>query len=110
MAGIRFVSIQGLNTGTLDLTSTNWGHHIGVLGEQNMIYKEEESKRVQWIDPQPGVQLAWYKRYFDAPHGNDPVAIDMSRMGKGMVWVNGKSIGRYWVYYVSPLGKPTQTM
>lgn len=33
---------------------------------------------------------------FDAPLGVDPVALDLSSMGKGQAWVNGKHIGRYW--------------
>jgi len=47
--------------------------------------------------------------YFDAPEGHDPVAIRMNGMGKGMIWVNGKSIGRHWMSYLSPLGKPSQS-
>lgn len=30
-------------------------------------------------------------------------------MSKGMVWINGKSIGRYWVSFLSPIGKPSQS-
>lgn len=37
-----------------------------------------------------------FQAYFDAPEGNDPVALDMRSMGKGQVWINGQSIGRYW--------------
>lgn len=33
---------------------------------------------------------------FDAPAGNGSLALDLSSMGKGQVWVNGISIGRYW--------------
>ena len=33
---------------------------------------------------------------FNAPEGNDPLALDMSSMGKGQLWVNGESIGRHW--------------
>jgi hypothetical protein len=33
---------------------------------------------------------------FDAPEGNDPVAIGLGSMGKGQAWVNGHLIGRYW--------------
>lgn len=29
-------------------------------------------------------------------------------MGKGMIWVNGKSIGRHWMSFLSPLGTPSQ--
>lgn len=34
--------------------------------------------------------------YFDAPIGDEPLALDMSSMGKGQVWINGQSLGRYW--------------
>lgn len=33
----------------------------------------------------------------------------MNGMGKGQVWVNGKSIGRYWMSYLSPLNEPSQS-
>ena len=38
---------------------------------------------------------------FDAPSGNNPVAIDFTGLGKGEAWVNGQSIGRYWPTYVA---------
>ena len=33
---------------------------------------------------------------FNAPEGNDPLALDMGSMGKGIMWINGQSIGRHW--------------
>lgn len=33
--------------------------------------------------------------FFNAPAGNEPLALDMASMGEGQVWVNGESIGRY---------------
>lgn len=39
---------------------------------------------------------------FDAPDGNDPLALDFTGMGKGEAWVNGQSIGRYWPALSSP--------
>lgn len=39
--------------------------------------------------------------YFNAPEGVEPLAIDMKRMGKGQVWINGQSIGRYWTTFAS---------
>jgi len=33
----------------------------------------------------------------------------MTGMGKGMIWVNGQSIGRHWMSFVSHLGQPTQS-
>ncbi|PPR86719.1 hypothetical protein GOBAR_AA33971 [Gossypium barbadense] len=38
---------------------------------------------------------------FDAPTGNDPVALDFMGMGKGEAWINGQSIGRYWPAYIA---------
>lgn len=53
-------------------------------------------------------QIFFEQTRFDAPEGRDPVAIRMTGMGKGMIWVNGKNIGRYWMSYLSPLRKPSQ--
>ncbi|PKU64525.1 Beta-galactosidase 11 [Dendrobium catenatum] len=110
LAGIRSVAIQGLNTGTLDLTANGWGHKVGFRGEKLRIYSNEGVSRVQWTKAKSNVPITWYKRYFDTPHGTDPVIIDMSTMAKGLVWVNGEGIGRYWVSNLSPLGTPTQTV
>ncbi|GER50249.1 beta-galactosidase [Striga asiatica] len=85
------------------------GLPVGVEGEKMQLFTEEGSKKVKWASanasPSP---ITWYKTYFDAPEGDNPVAIKMNSMAKGMVWVNGQSIGRYWVSYISPIGSPTQ--
>lgn len=36
---------------------------------------------------------------FDAPKGDEPLGLDLASMGKGQVWINGQSIGRYWTNY-----------
>ena len=46
--------------------------------------------------------------YFDAPESLSPAAIRMNGMGKGLIWVNGEGVGRYWMSFLSPLGKSTQ--
>ncbi|WOH03682.1 hypothetical protein DCAR_0623081 [Daucus carota subsp. sativus] len=102
--------IKGLNTGTLDLTRNNWGHQVGVSGEKLQLFKEEGTKKVKWTpDRGLGTPATWYKAYFDTPPGNDPLAITMDSMKKGHCWINGKSIGRYWASFLSPLGKPSQS-
>ena len=40
-----------------------------------------------------------FQAFFNAPAGNEPLALDMSSMGKGEAWINGQSIGRYWPAY-----------
>ncbi|PWA50766.1 beta-galactosidase 14 [Artemisia annua] len=74
-SGIRAVMLQGMSSGSLDISLNQWGH----------------------------------KTNFHAPEGKNPVAIKMERMGKGVVWVNGHNLGRYWENYRSPLGAPSQT-
>ncbi|KAK2435141.1 beta-galactosidase [Trifolium repens] len=109
-AGPKTITILGLNSGTIDLTLNGWGQQIGLKGEKLNIFTEEGSKKVEWKDAKgPASTLSWYKTKFETPEGNGPVAIGMDGMGKGMVWVNGESIGRHWLSYLSPLGKPTQS-
>ncbi|KAL3580796.1 hypothetical protein D5086_018631 [Populus alba] len=109
-AGPRGVSILGLNTGTLDLTSNGWGHQVGLSGETAKLFTKEGGGKVTWTKVQKaGPPVTWYKTHFDAPEGKSPVAVRMTGMNKGMIWINGKSIGRYWMTYVSPLGEPTQS-
>ncbi|KAM2711110.1 hypothetical protein EV1_031262 [Malus domestica] len=108
-AGPNLVAVLGLNTGTLDLTRNGWGHQLGLIGEKLQVFTEEGSKQVQWHKTKGAAEgLTWYRTSFDAPEGHDPVAIRMAGMGKGMIWVNGKSIGRHWTSFLSPLGEPTQ--
>lgn len=47
------------------------------------------------------ILISWVKfqTTFDAPQGNDPLALDMGGMGKGQIWINGQSIGRHWPAY-----------
>nr|XP_027193274.1 beta-galactosidase 13-like [Cicer arietinum] len=108
--GVRTVSLHGLNSGTVELSYSGWWHKIGLEGEKLNIFTEQGSHRFEWtkVNKGPALALTWYKTNFDAPEGNNPVAIQMETMSKGMIWVNGKSIGRYWSSYLSPLGKPSQ--
>ncbi|XP_060966792.1 beta-galactosidase 3-like [Cannabis sativa] len=40
--------------------------------------------------------LTWYKAEINPPPGKEPVGLDMVHMGKGLAWLNGEEIGRYW--------------
>ncbi|KAJ9561134.1 hypothetical protein OSB04_006294 [Centaurea solstitialis] len=55
-----------------------------------MLFGEKRKK-----SPKIKIEMA----YFNAPEGGEPLAIDMKRMGKGQVWINGESIGRYWTQH-----------
>ncbi|KAE8716853.1 Beta-galactosidase 14 isoform 2 [Hibiscus syriacus] len=109
-AGPRSITILGLNTGTVDISNIGWENLVGIDGEKKQIYTEKGSQSVQWVTPTGDkTPITWYKGYFDAPEGNNPVAIRMNNMSKGMVWINGRSIGRYWMSYLSALKVPTQS-
>ncbi|KAF9684487.1 hypothetical protein SADUNF_Sadunf04G0123300 [Salix dunnii] len=109
-AGPRGVSILGLNTGTLDLSANGWGHQVALSGETAKVFTEEGGAKVTWNRVnKDGPPVTWYKTRFDAPEGKSPVSVRMTGMKKGMIWINGKSIGRYWMTFISPLGEPTQS-
>ncbi|KAG9145199.1 hypothetical protein Leryth_008984 [Lithospermum erythrorhizon] len=111
VSGVNQVEIQESHR-IIKLTKSNsWGYQVGLLGEELQIYDEQGYSQIsQWSNfnstPQP---LTWYKTEFDAPYGSDPLALNLGSMGKGEVWVNGESIGRYWISFHTKAGYPSQT-
>ncbi|XP_065047483.1 beta-galactosidase-like [Musa acuminata AAA Group] len=93
------VTLDGLNEGKRDLSSQKWIYQIGLSGESLSIYTLSGSSSVKWGGASTRQPLTWYKAFFNAPAGNEPLALDMSSMGKGQIWINGQSIGRYWPAY-----------
>nr|XP_043634605.1 beta-galactosidase 8 [Erigeron canadensis] len=95
------VELMGLTNGSsVDLSSKQWTYQIGLKGEALGLNTGGSSL---WVSGSPKSQpLTWYKTNFDAPSGDNPVAIDFTGMGKGEAWVNGQSIGRYWPAYIAP--------
>ena len=71
----------------------------------------------------PGA-LRWLRTTFVRPAGESPVALDLTGMTKGLAWVNGRCLGRYWLARAagerSPflagwidkasIGRPSQTL
>ncbi|CAN6821746.1 unnamed protein product [Brassica oleracea] len=101
-------------TKTIDLSRSQWGYSVGLLGEKVRLHQWRNLKRVKWSNNNAGLiknhPLAWYKTMFDAPSGDGPVGLNMESMGKGEMWVNGESIGRYWVSFLTPSGHPSQSI
>ncbi|KAM7275179.1 hypothetical protein ACFE04_017045 [Oxalis oulophora] len=95
------VTLKGLNEGTRDLSKQIWSYKIGVKGETLGVNTLTGSSSVDWIEGSLLAMkspLTWYKATFNTPAGNEPLALDMSTMNKGQIWINGQSIGRYAVY------------
>jgi hypothetical protein len=96
----------------------------GLVGEHARLF-EAGSAAVKWQLAnrlERALPLRWYRTNFARPKGDAPLALDLSGMNKGMAWLNGRCIGRYWlaaglrsgakwqdgVIYHAGLGKPTQ--
>ncbi|KAK3012430.1 hypothetical protein RJ639_008332 [Escallonia herrerae] len=106
-AGLRRVTIQA-NQDIQNFTNYPWGYQVGLLGEKLQVYTIEGSSNVQWSSFSSSQPLTWYKTAFDAPGGTEPIALNLGSMGKGEAWINGQSIGRYWVSFHTPAGSPSQ--
>ncbi|XP_076889209.1 beta-galactosidase-like isoform X2 [Bidens hawaiensis] len=93
------ITLKGLNEGTRDLTKQKWSYKVGLKGESLSLHTLDGSSSVEWLQGSLVAQkqpLTWYKTTFNAPAGNEPLALDMNGMGKGEIWVNGEAVGRYW--------------
>ncbi|KAG6503820.1 hypothetical protein ZIOFF_036144 [Zingiber officinale] len=112
VVGLRRVRIRGSQGSLIDLTNWLWHYKVGLRGEDMLIFSEQGSKTARWnsLSGYTNRPLIWYKTMFDAPKGNDPVVLNLGNMGKGEVWINGESIGRYWVSFKAPSGRPTQSL
>ncbi|KAL5788629.1 hypothetical protein ACOSP7_005578 [Xanthoceras sorbifolium] len=94
------VVLHGLDEGKRDLSWKKWSYKIGLKGET---INSDSRNGIPVVDWRPSSLaelkqqlLTWYKAKFDAPEGDEPLALDMGSMTKGQVWINGQSIGRYW--------------
>ncbi|PON79885.1 Glycoside hydrolase [Trema orientale] len=98
-AGPTNVEIKGFNNGTVNLSNSTWTYKIGLQGEHLGIHNAVGMDKVNWVatsKPPKNQPLTWYKAEIDPPPGNEPVGLDMVHMGKGLAWLNGEEIGRYW--------------
>ncbi|GFY87478.1 glycosyl hydrolase family 35 protein [Actinidia rufa] len=111
-AGLTNVEIQCSEGITYNLTDHECGYQVGLLGEKLQIYNEQNLSNADWSKTpiSTNQSLTWYKTTFDAPTGDDPVALNLSTMSKGEAWVNGQSIGRYWISFHTSNGTPSQAL
>lgn len=98
------VVINGLREGRQDLSSNTWSYQVGLVGEKMNLYTPNGASSIEWMQQgrvasRTSQPLRWHKAYFDSPNGQAPLALDMRSMGRGEVWINGQSIGRYWTAY-----------
>jgi beta-galactosidase len=75
-----------------------WKHYSIPLGEGDPAFKYKGINKIAKLN-----EPAFYKGYFSAKNNND-FYLDMRWFKKGVAWINGHCLGRYW-----NIG-PTQTM
>ncbi|KAK2990447.1 hypothetical protein RJ640_011195, partial [Escallonia rubra] len=99
------VALHGLDQGKWDLSWQKWTYQVGLKGEAMNLVSLNGISSVDWMQgsliAQKQQPLTWHKASFNAPDGDEPLALDMGSMGKGQVWINGQSIGRYWTAYAT---------
>ncbi|KAI3712856.1 hypothetical protein L1987_71424 [Smallanthus sonchifolius] len=99
------VALYGLDQGKRDLSWVNWTYQVGLKGETMNLISSNTNSYIKWTQDslitQKQQPLTWHKAYFNEPNGDEPLALDMSSMGKGEAWINGQSIGRYWSTYAN---------
>ncbi|KAN0012295.1 hypothetical protein ACTFIU_007593 [Dictyostelium citrinum] len=97
--------------GTQNLTNNQWLMKSGLIGENIKIFNINDNT-INWIKTTQNLgpssttliqkPLTWYKlniSLIGLPNdiSSTVYALNMSSMNKGMIWVNGYSIGRYWL-------------
>lgn len=85
-----------------------WLIQPGLQGEHCRVYAEG-SALVKWessLEVARGKPLCWWKTTFERPKTDAPLALDLSGMTKGIAWLNGRCIGRYWL--AAGTGKPEE--
>ncbi|KAA8516637.1 hypothetical protein F0562_016857 [Nyssa sinensis] len=96
------VKLIAKNKQQKDLSKNEWVYRVGIHGiEKQQLYKEDCHYNRHWnLENLPTKRMfVWYKTSFEAPLGNDPIVLDLLGLGKGIAWVNGHNIGRYWPSY-----------
>ncbi|KAK9048468.1 hypothetical protein SSX86_032567 [Deinandra increscens subsp. villosa] len=99
------VALYGLDQGKRDLSWFNWTYQVGLKGEAMNVFSLNTNSNIKWTQgsliTQKQQPVTWHKAYFNEPHGDEPLALDMNSMGKGEAWINGEIIGRYWSTYAN---------
>ncbi len=76
-----------------------WTMQPGLLGERAALFAAGGAM-VSWHEHwQEAVSrpLSWWRFSFTRPQTDGALAVDLTGMSKGLAWLNGRCIGRYWL-------------
>ncbi|KAH6828560.1 beta-galactosidase 7 [Perilla frutescens var. hirtella] len=97
---IEIVGRRGDETIIMDLSNHKWTYQKG-LDDEQFSYRAKSTTKWRSDNLPINRSMTWYKTRFKAPLGEEPVVVDLQGLGKGMAWVNGHSLGRYWPTYIA---------
>jgi len=107
----HYKGISGRVTlGDTRITGT-WTMRPYTVGEYLGIYTVDGSSNVEWSTTLiTNAPLTWYQSSFTPPMAmnTSEVMIDVTGLGRGHIWINGRDIGRYWTILGGNSGVPTQ--
>ncbi|XVE97866.1 hypothetical protein REPUB_Repub03eG0055600 [Reevesia pubescens] len=105
LAPVELIAIKDDKITVKNLTSNKWNYKVGMDGITNKFFETDCNSTVKWASDSLPINrnFTWYKTTFKAPLGNDPVVVDLIGLGKGIVWVNGHNLGRYWPSAIADL-------
>ncbi|KAK1618342.1 hypothetical protein QYE76_023859 [Lolium multiflorum] len=90
------------DSSAIDLSHSTWTYETGLYGESIQIHLDKPN--LEW-SCHPAVPVnrpfSWYKALFHTPDGEDAVVVDLAGLNKGVVYVNGRNLGRYWPSYIA---------
>ncbi|KAE8686557.1 Beta-galactosidase 5 [Hibiscus syriacus] len=90
--GANTISILSIAVGLQNIGTHFETWNIGFLGPVVLQGLVEGKRQLTWQKWSYKVGLKGEANNL----GDDPLSLDMSSMGKGQIWINGQSIGRYW--------------
>lgn len=75
-----------------------WRMQPGLLGER-LALPAEPGALLPWktaTTRDTRRPLSWWRSTFARPKSSGPFALDLGGMGKGLAWINGRCLGRFW--------------
>jgi hypothetical protein len=89
----------------------NWTMRPGLAGELHKLPTVPAA--VSWSPAADSRPLRWYQATIAVPPsllgGSTVFRLDAIGLGKGMLWVNGHSLGRHWLIEAKPPSSPAST-
>ena len=79
----------------------DWTMYPRLVGEQQTLFASNDATRWQQVEASDVQRpLRWWRTQFarpDATAGTTGLVLDMASMTKGLMWLNGHCLGRYWL-------------